>query len=61
MLFDESKKEGKIRKSIQSSTSSDPGYQWESDNFTNRHHKHVIELLDTGVVLKHMLVPGYTI
>ena len=33
------KKEGKDQESIQSSTSSDPGYQWESDNVTIRHHK----------------------
>ena len=35
----ESKKEGKDQESIQSSTTPDPGYQWESDNFTIRHHK----------------------
>ena len=35
----ESKKEGKDQKSIQSSTTPDPGYQWENDNFTIRHHK----------------------
>ena len=33
------KKEGKDQKSIQSSTTPDPGYQWESDNLTIRHHK----------------------
>ena len=33
-----SKKEGKGQESIQSSTSSDPGYQWESNKLTNRHH-----------------------
>ena len=32
------KKEGKDQESIQSSTTSDQGYQWESDNFTIRHH-----------------------
>ena len=32
----ESKKEGKEQKSIQSSTTADPGYQWESDNVTGR-------------------------
>ena len=26
-------------KSIQSSTTPDPGYQWESDKLTVRHHK----------------------
>ena len=34
-----SKKEGKDQESIQSSTTPVPGYQWESDNFTIRHHK----------------------
>ena len=34
-----SKKEGKYQESIQSSTTPDPGYQWESDNVTIRHHK----------------------
>ena len=34
-----SKKKGKDQKSIQSNTTPDPGYQWESDNFTIRHHK----------------------
>ena len=34
-----SKIEDKNQKLIQSSTTLDPGYQWESDNFTIRHHK----------------------
>ena len=34
-----SKKEGKDQESIQSSTTPDPGYQWENDNVTIRHHK----------------------
>ena len=34
-----SKKEGKYQESIQLSTTPDPGYQWESDNVTIRHHK----------------------
>ena len=34
-----SKKKGKDQESIQSSTTPDPGYQWESDNLTIRHHK----------------------
>ena len=34
-----SKNEGKIQESIQSNTTPDPGYQWESDNVTIRHHK----------------------
>ena len=33
----ESKKEGKYQESIQSSTTPDPGYQWESYNVTVRH------------------------
>ena len=35
----QSKKDGKDKESIQSSTTPDPGYHWESDNFTTRHHK----------------------
>ena len=35
----ESKKEGKVQESVQSSTTPDPGYQWESDNVTIRHQK----------------------
>ena len=35
----ESKTEGKDQESIQSSTTPDQGYQWESDTFTIRHHK----------------------
>ena len=35
----QSKKEGKDQESIQTSTTPFPGYQWESDNFTIRHHK----------------------
>ena len=34
-----SRKEGKDQKSIQSRTTPDTGYQWESDNVTIRHHK----------------------
>ena len=37
--YSEIKKEGKDQESIQSSTTSDPGYQWESDNVAIRHHK----------------------
>ena len=36
---EQSKNEGKDQESIQSSTTPDPGYQWESDNVTIRHHK----------------------
>ena len=35
----QSRKEGKDQESIQSSTTPDPGYQWESDNVTIRHNK----------------------
>ena len=35
----ENKKEGKDKELIQSSTTPDPGYQWESDNYLIRHHK----------------------
>ena len=38
-LNEQSKKEGKYQESIQSSMTPDPGYQWESDNVTIRHHK----------------------
>ena len=34
-----SKKGDKDQEWIQSSTIPDPGYQWESDNVTTRHHK----------------------
>ena len=37
--FKKSKKEGKDQESIQSITSPDPGYQWESDNVTISRHK----------------------
>ena len=33
------KKKGKDQESIKSSTTPDPGYQWETDNITIRHHK----------------------
>ena len=35
--FEKSKKEDKDQESIQSSTTLDPGYQWESDNVTIRY------------------------
>ena len=37
--FTQSKKEDKDQESIQSSTTSDRGYQWKSDNVTIRFHK----------------------
>ena len=33
------RKRGKDQESIELSTTPDPGYQWESDNVTIRHHK----------------------
>ena len=38
-FFIQSKKDGKDQESIQSSTTPDPGYQWESNKLTVRHHK----------------------
>ena len=38
-IDNKSKKEGKDQASIQSSTTPDPGYQWESDDVTIRHRK----------------------
>ena len=35
----QSKKDGKDQESIQSSTTPDPGYQWESNTLTVRHHR----------------------
>ena len=37
--FKKRKKEGKCQESIQSSTTHDQKYQWESDNVTISHHK----------------------
>ena len=37
----QSKKEGKDQESIQSSATPDPGYQWENNKLTIRHHKRV--------------------
>ena len=39
-----SKKEGKDQESIQSSTTPDPGYGLESDNFTIRVGSHVVSV-----------------
>ena len=38
-VLKQSKKGCKDQESIQSSTTPDPGYQWESDKLTVRHHK----------------------
>ena len=35
----QNKKDGKDQESTQSSTTPDPGYQWESNKLTVRHHK----------------------
>ena len=35
----QNKKKSNDQKSIYSSTTPDPGYQWESDNVTIRYHK----------------------
>ena len=35
----QSKKDGQDQESIQSSTTPDPGYQWESNKLTVKHHK----------------------
>ena len=37
----QSEKDGKDQESIQSSTTPDPGYQWESNKLLVRHHKDV--------------------
>ena len=37
-VYYKSKKRCKDQESIQSSTTPDPGYQWESDKLTVRHH-----------------------
>ena len=41
-------KEGKDKEWIQSNTTSDPGYQWESDNVTIRHHKQEVSPFPAG-------------
>ena len=38
-LIFQSTKKGKDQEPIQSSTTPDPGYQWESKKLTIRHHK----------------------
>ena len=39
LVSNESKYGCKDKESMQSSTTPDPGYQWESDKLTVRHHK----------------------
>ena len=45
----ESKKDGRDQKSIHSSISPDPGYQWESVNFTIRLHKRETSIYNLDV------------
>ena len=42
----QSKKDGKDQESIQSSTTPDPGYQWESNKLTARHHRRELRSKD---------------
>ena len=42
----QSKKDGKDQESIQSSTTPEPGYQWESNKLTVRHHKRELRSQD---------------
>ena len=47
----QSKKDDKDQESIQSSTTRDPGYQWESNKLTVRHHRR--ELIYKYITLVH--------
>ena len=42
----QSKKDGKDQESIQSSTTLDPGYQWESNKLSVRHHRRELRSQD---------------
>ena len=42
----QSKKDGKDQESIQSSTTPDPEYQWESNKLTVRHHRRELRSQD---------------
>ena len=42
----QSKEDGKDQESIQSSTTPDPGYQWESNKLRVRHHRREIRSQD---------------
>ena len=42
----QSKKDGKDQESIQSSTTPDSGYQWESNKLTVRHHRRELRSQD---------------
>ena len=42
----QSEKDGKDQESIQSSTTPDPGYQWESNKLTVRHHRRELRSQD---------------
>ena len=46
----QSKKDGKDQESVQSSTTPDPGYQWESNKLTVRHHKRELRGQDNTLV-----------
>ena len=43
----QSKKDGKDQESIQSSTTPDPGYRWESNKLTVRHHRRELRSQDS--------------
>ena len=42
----QSKKDGKDQESIQSSTTTDPGYQWENNKLTSRHQRRELRSQD---------------
>ena len=48
----ESKKEGKDQKSIQSSTTPDPGYPLESNKLTIRHHQMIANTSNNFVIFR---------
>ena len=52
----ESKKKGKDQESIQSSTTPGPRYQWESANFTIRHHKQKLRR-HVGLPVRLLVIP----
>ena len=54
------KKEGKDQQSISSSTTPDPGYQWESDNFAIRHHK-VLKIVHCTMIFNTRIDVEYSL
>ena len=46
----QSKKDGKDQESIQPSTTPDPGYKWESNKLTARHHKRELRSQDNLLI-----------